>query len=140
MINKLYKRNKLIYNSIWIFLTFLIVLVDQFTKNLVVKKVNIIPNNMTPVKYKADITLSNTLLAVTKNIEISAIIVGNFPLQGTKLFVITAKSLSLFESIILHPVTPTALHPKPIHIVRACFPQLLHFLKGLSRLKAILGK
>ena len=41
MINKLYKRNKLIYNFIWIFLTFLIVLLDQFTKNLVVKNMQL---------------------------------------------------------------------------------------------------
>ena len=60
------------------------------------------------------------------------IIVGNLPLHGTKLFVIIAINRSLGESIILVPVTPTALHPNPIHIVKACFPQALHFANCLS--------
>ena len=38
-------------------------------------------------------------------------------------------NLSLFESIILAPVTPTALHPIPIHIVSACFPHVPFFSK-----------
>ena len=65
--------------------------------------------------------------------------VGNFPLQGINIFVIIAIILSLFESIILAPVTPTALQPIPIHIVSACFPHALHLLKARSILKAILG-
>lgn len=51
-----------------------------------------------------------------------------------------ATNLSLGESIILHPTTPAALHPNPIHIVNACFPEVQAFLKKLSKLKAILGK
>lgn len=51
-----------------------------------------------------------------------AINVGNRPLQGTKLFVMVAISRSLGESIILQAITPAALQPKPIHMVRACFP------------------
>jgi hypothetical protein len=35
---------------------------------------------------------------------------------------IVAINRSLGESIILQAITPAALHPKPIHIVRACFP------------------
>ena len=76
----------------------------------------------------------------TKNIVIIAIIIGNLPLHGTKELVRIAINLSLLESIIRHPVTPTALQPNPIHIVSACLPQALHFLKNLSKLKAILGK
>lgn len=57
-----------------------------------------------------------------KNIVISVIIVGNLPLHGMKLLVSIAISLSLFESIILAPTTPQALHPNPIHIVKDCFP------------------
>ena len=76
----------------------------------------------------------------TKNMVIIAIIIGNLPLHGTKELVRIAINLSLFESIIRHPVTPTALQPNPIHIVRACLPQALHFLKNLSKLKAILGR
>ena len=41
---------------------------------------------------------------------------GNLPLQGTKLFVRIAISLSLGESIILHPTTPAALQPNPMHM------------------------
>ena len=75
-----------------------------------------------------------------KNIVINAIIVGKRPLQGIKLLVKTAIIRSLDESIMRHPVTPTALQPSPIHIVNACLPQELHLLKGLSRLNAIRGK
>ena len=74
------------------------------------------------------------------NIVIIDIIVGNLPLQGTNTFVNMAINRSLFESIILAPVTPTALQPNPIHIVRACLPHALHFLNILSKLKDILGK
>ena len=72
--------------------------------------------------------------------EISVIIVGNRPLHGTKLFVSIASNLSRGESIILHPTTPAALQPNPMHIVRACFPHALQHLNGLSRLNAIRGK
>ena len=75
-----------------------------------------------------------------KNRVITAISVGNLPLQGMKLFVAIAIRRSLFEPIILHHVTPTQLQPSPIHIVRACFPQVLHLWNALSRLEAILGK
>ncbi len=57
-----------------------------------------------------------------KNADAMAIIVGNLPLQGTKLLVIIAISLSLGESIILHPIIPAALQPNPMHIERHCFP------------------
>src|SRR5690554_796153 len=66
--------------------------------------------------------------------------VGKRPLQGTKLLVKMAISLSRAESIIRQAVTPTALQPKPIHMVRDCFPWAPAFLKNLSRLKATLGK
>ena len=68
--------------------------------------------------------IQNRLLEIAP-IKIIAIVIrnGNLPLHGTKLLVRIAINLSLGESIILAPVTPTALHPNPIHIVRACFPQ-----------------
>jgi len=75
-----------------------------------------------------------------KNIVIMAINVGKRPLHGTKLLVRIAIILSRGESIILHPVTPAALHPKPMHMVSACFPWQHALLKKLSRLKAILGR
>lgn len=76
----------------------------------------------------------------TKNMLMIIISVGNRPLQGTKLLVKIAIRRSLGESIIRQPSTPTALQPNPIHMVRACLPQAQHFLKGLSKLNATLGK
>lgn len=58
----------------------------------------------------------------TKNMEIIAIKEGNLPLQGENIFVKIAISFSFFDSIILQPITPQALQPYPIHIVKACFP------------------
>lgn len=63
-----------------------------------------------------------------------------FRLQGTKLFVRIAINLSRGESIILHPTTPAALQPNPMHIVIICLPEQQHFLKKPSILKAILGR
>lgn len=48
---------------------------------------------------------------------------GNLPLHGIKLFVRIDTSFSLGESIILHPTTPAALQPSPMHMVSACFPR-----------------
>lgn len=62
-----------------------------------------------------------------KNIDIIEIMAGNLPLHGTNEFVRIAINLSLGESIILAPITPHALHPNPMHIVNACFPQAVHF-------------
>ena len=65
-----------------------------------------------PVKIAAPSTEKSV-----KNIVISAIIAGSRPLQGIKLFVMIAISLSLGESIILAPVTPTAPQPIPMHML-----------------------
>ena len=62
------------------------------------------------------------------------------PLHGIKQFVIMAAKRSLGEEMILHPVTPTALHPNPMHMVSACFPQDPAFWKKRSRLKARRGR
>ena len=45
------------------------------------------------------------------------------------LLVMIATKRSLGDSIILHEVTPAALHPKPIHIVKDCLPCAHAFLK-----------
>ncbi len=58
----------------------------------------------------------------TKIMEISAISVGNRPLQGTRLFVRSAIARSRGESIMRQPVIPQALQPKPIHMVKDCLP------------------
>ena len=57
------------------------------------------------------IELANTQALPEKNIVISAISIGNLPLQGIKLFVTIAISLSLGDSIMRQPVTPQALQP-----------------------------
>ena len=48
----------------------------------------------------------------------------NFPLQGIMLLVSTAMSFSRGDSMIRQPVTPTALQPSPMHMVRPILPQL----------------
>ena len=83
------------------------------------------------------IELANTQALPEKNIVISAISIGNLPLQGIKLFVTVAISLSLGDSIMRQPVTPQALQPIPIAIVRPCLPCAPHFEKNLSRLNAV---
>ena len=50
--------------------------------------------------------------------------VGNFPLQGTRQAVRLATSRSLGLSMMRQPVTPQAAHPKDMHMVSACFPQV----------------
>ena len=72
-------------------------------------------------KVKKNDTCS-LLLDVVKNIDMSAIIIGNLPLQGINELVNIAISLSLLLSIILLPTTAQALQPKPEHIVNACLP------------------
>ena len=94
-----------------------------------------IENKINKVKAKEP-----KILLVIKNIDIKVIKRGNLPLQGTKELVIMAINLSLGESIILAPITPTALQPNPSIIVSVCLPQELHLLNTLSKLKAILGK
>ncbi len=60
------------------------------------------------------IELRNPNALPAKNIIIIAISIGNLPLQGIKLFVNTAISLSFGFSMIRQPVTPQALQPMPI--------------------------
>ena len=86
------------------------------------------PNSIMRVIITAGIILEKLALEA-KNKEDIIISVGNLPLQGTKLFVTVAISFSLGESIILQPITPAALHPSPIHMVRHCFPWAQAFLK-----------
>ena len=74
------------------------------------------------------------LLPAVKNIVSRAISVGKRPLQGTKLLVSMASSRSRGESIMRLPTMPAALQPKPMAMHRACLPQALQRLKGLSRL------
>ena len=98
-------------------------------------KVMIIDKIINPVNSNVE-----EMLDVAKKIVINVIIVGNFPLHGTKEFVNIAINLSLLVSIILEPTTPHELQPKPIHIVKDCFPCAHAFLNSLSILNAILGK
>ena len=70
----------------------------------------------------------------------SASSVGNRPLQGTKQFERMATSRSRGLSMMRQPVTPQALQPKPMHIVRLCRPCAPAARKSLSRLKATRGR
>ncbi len=90
------------------------------------------------------IKLSNTKadskLFFVKNIAVIAINKGNLPLHGERLLVIMAIFRSLGLSMILAPVTPTALQPYPIQVVEPVFRMHRRILKHGSRLNAILGK
>ena len=73
-----------------------------------------------------------------KNIVITAIGVGNLPLQGTKAFVIIAINLSLGESIPT-PYNSGGIAAEPMH-GQCLFPMGASLLKEIIRLNAILGK
>ena len=53
-----------------------------------------------------------------KNRLMRTISVGNRPLQGMKALVRMATSRSRGLSMMRQPVTPQALHPSPMHMVR----------------------
>lgn len=53
------------------------------------------------------------------NIAEIAVSIPNLPLQGINVLVIMAAIRSAGEEIIRQPVTPTALHPSPIHMKKA---------------------
>ena len=93
-------------------------------KSLVMPKVTIIPKRIIRVSSAAEYKdVKKPLCPPMINIVSRAIRVGNLPLQGTKLLVSIANNRSRGESMMRHPTTPAALHPKPIHMVSACFPQ-----------------
>ncbi len=58
-------------------------------------------------------------LPLAKKQPVRSMSVGKRPLQGTRQFVSMAMSRSLGDSIIRQAVTPAALQPKPMHMVRA---------------------
>ena len=96
--------------------------------SLVIKKVMNIPDRITPVII-IDVIAEDfhPEKQPAKNMVMTEIRAGKRPLHGIKLLVNTARSLSRGESMILHPVTPTALQPIPMAMERHCFPQALHF-------------
>ncbi len=65
---------------------------------------------------------------------------GQRPLQREKLLVMIAINLSRGLSMTRVATTPAALHPKPMHIVRACFPWAPTLRNMPSRLKATRGR
>ena len=104
-------------------------------------KVIRIPNKITKVSMASLSRLFfRPIPKPTKNMVISERMVGKRPLQGTRELVSMAIRRSRLESMMRQPMTPAALHPNPMHIVRACFPQAQHFLKCRSRLNATLGR
>ena len=95
---------------------------------------------MRRVRAAADAREEAAVPARMKNREIMVNRVGSRPLQGRKALVRMAMSRSLGESMIRQPVTPTALQPKPMAMVRHCLPQARHFWKARSMLKAARGR
>ena len=89
--------------------------------------VMVMPSTINPVRRRPDISEAAEDIPAVKNMKIIAMSIGKRPLHGTKLLVSIAMSLSRGDSIIRQPVMPHALHPNPIHMVSACFPQALHF-------------
>lgn len=90
--------------------------------NLDIRNVNTTPTKMKIVKAK-ELNIELEII----NMEIMEINRGKRPLHGMKELVKMAINLSRGESIILAPVTPTALQPKPKAIVRAPLPHDPHF-------------
>ena len=89
---------------------------------------------------KATQAATTTTPSFGKNTEASKIRAGNLPLHGIIELVRIAAKRSRGESIMRHPMTPTALQPSPMQRVRACLPQPPHrAIQGSSK-KAILGK
>lgn len=92
------------------------------------QKVMNTPSRMTARRMTADTAaFPGAAPTPTKNMVMTLMRKGNHPLQGTKLLVRMAMSRSRGESMILHPTTPAALHPNPMHIVSACLPQAFAF-------------
>ena len=77
---------------------------------------------MQPISSSADHRDRHRPLPTVKNREIRAMRVGKRPLQGMKALVRMAMSRSRGLWMIRQPMTPQALHPRPMHIVRACRP------------------
>lgn len=95
-----------------------------FERIFEINRVTKTENTINPKRVRADSVDDANLLdaPLTKKMEIIAIRVGNLPLQGENTLVRIAISFSFFDWIILHPITPHALQPYPMHIVRDCFP------------------
>lgn len=82
------------------------------------KNVMKIPSSMAAASKRARDKEVKSPVPAAKNMVRTAKIVGNLPLQGTRLLVSMAIRRSLGESMMRQPVTPAALHPKPMHMVR----------------------
>ena len=76
------------------------------------------------VKHRAAVTEAAFPAALAaKNKVIKVIRAGKRPLQGIKALVRIPIRRSRGESMIRHPITPAALQPSPMAMVRHCFPQ-----------------
>ena len=104
------------------------------------RKVMATPARMTQNRRNADKMESSAPIPVMKNMVMREMSIGNLPLQGTRAFVRMAMRRSRGESMMRQPVTPAALHPKPMHMVNACLPHAPHLRKRLSRLNATRGR
>ena len=75
-------------------------------------------STMAPISSPAAAAELHSPSPVTKNMEIRAISVGRRPLQGMKELVRMAIRRSLGLWMIRQPMTPQALHPSDIHMLR----------------------
>jgi hypothetical protein len=75
-------------------------------------------STMTPISSPAAAAELHRPSPVTKNMEIRAISVGRRPLQGMKALVRMAISRSRGLWMIRQPMTPQALQPRAMHMVR----------------------
>ena len=77
--------------------------------------VTVMPSTMTAASTREMRREDIPVMPVKKMVAI-VIMAGNRPLQGIKLLVRIAISLSRLESMIRVPTTPAALQPSPIHM------------------------
>lgn len=91
-------------------------------------------------RTRAIINAERMGLPGARKMEMQAMIAPKRPLQGVRELVRIDINLSCSEGMMALFVTPTQLQPKPMHTVSACLPQLPHFLKVSSKLKAMRGR
>lgn len=78
--------------------------------------VMVTPSRISAVSMIPEARVRKEAKDAAKKMVMMAIRVGNRPLQGTKLFVSMAMSLSRGDWMMRQPVTPQALHPNPMHM------------------------
>lgn len=100
---------------------------DGTPRSTVRESAHDMPNEAATPRSTMAATRSDAVVDPAAIKHANAIRVGNLPLHGAKLLVKIATRRSRGESIILHAMTPAALHPNPMAMDRqfsVCFPLL----------------